>query len=169
MNVFQFEHPTYGNQILSSVKIVPSTNDTLSLGTSSLKWSNVYATTFTGDLSGNATTALTSAKLSSSTVISDKAFDLSNASWVDTGYTFASLATGTYAVQVTSGTNLVASGIMSVYTNLSDTVGDEIPLHVYGTAGWRPYLRTYQNKLQISSNDTSSTSRTVTIKIAQIL
>ena len=169
VNVFQFEHPTYGNQILSSVKIVPSTNDTLSLGTSSLKWSNVYATTFTGDLSGNATTALTSAKLSSSTVISDKAFDLSNASWVDTGYTFASLATGTYAVQVTSGTNLVASGIMSVYTNLSDTVGDEIPLHVYGTAGWRPYLRTYQNKLQISSNDTSSTSRTVTIKIAQIL
>jgi hypothetical protein len=36
---------------------------------------------------------------------------------------------------------------MSVYNNLEDSVGDEIPLHVYGTAGWRPYLRTYQNKL----------------------
>ena len=58
---------------------------------------------------------------------------------------------------------------MSVYKNLSDTAGDEIPLHVYGTAGWRPYLRTYNNKLQISSNDASATSRTVTIKIAQIL
>lgn len=120
-------------------------------------------------ITGNAASASTSAKLSSSTVVNAKAFNLSNASWTDTGYTFASLASGTYAVQVTSGSNLVASGIMSVYKNLSDTAGDEIPLHVYGTAGWRPYLRTYANKLQISSNDTSSTKRTVTIKIAQIL
>ena len=113
--------------------------------------------------------SITAASLNSTTVISAKAFSLSTASWTDTGSTFASLATGTYAIQVTSGSNLVASGIMSVYNNLSDTAGDEIPLHVYGTAGWRPYLRTYANKLQISSNDTSSTSRTVTIKIAQIL
>lgn len=113
--------------------------------------------------------SITAASLNSTTVISAKEFSLSNASWTDTGYTFASLASGTYAVQITSGTNLVASGIMSVYKNLSDTAGDEIPLHVYGTAGWRPYLRTYNNKLQISSNDTSSTKRTVTIKIAQIL
>ena len=139
---------------------------------------NVYSPTLDGigakgtwniSISGNAGSASTSAKLSSTTVISAKAFSLSNASWTDTGYTFASLASGTYAVQITSGTNLVASGIMSVYKNLSDTAGDEIPLHVYGTAGWRPYLRTYANKLQISSNDTSSTKRTVTIKIAQIL
>ena len=62
---------------------------------------------------------------------------------------------------------------MSVCKNLDDTTGDEIPLHVYhkplsGNA-WRPYLRTYANKLQISSNDTSATKRIVTIKIAQIL
>lgn len=120
-------------------------------------------------ITGNAGSASTSAKLSSTTIISSKEFSLSNASWTDTEYTFASLATGTYAVQITSGTDLVASGIMSVYKNLSDTAGDEIPLHVYGTAGWRPYLRTYANKLQISSNDTISTARTVTIKIAQIL
>jgi hypothetical protein len=36
---------------------------------------------------------------------------------------------------------------MSVYTNIADSVGDEIPLHVYGTAGWRPYLRTSAKKL----------------------
>jgi hypothetical protein len=40
---------------------------------------------------------------------------------------------------------------MSVYKNLEDTTGDEIPLHVYhkpssGNA-WRPYLRTFANKL----------------------
>lgn len=117
-------------------------------------------------ITGSASTA---AKLSSTTVVSAKAFSLSNSSWTDTSYTFASLASGTYAVQVTSGSNLVASGLMSVYKNLADTAGDEIPLHVYSTAGWRPYLRTYNNKLQISSNDASATSRTVTIKIAQIL
>ena len=39
---------------LSSRQIAPSTNNSYTLGTSSLKWSNVYATTFTGDLTGNA-------------------------------------------------------------------------------------------------------------------
>lgn len=91
--------------------------------------------------------AVTADYLKPTKIVSGVKFNLSNASWTDTGYTFASLTTGTYAVQVTSGSNLVASGIMSVYTNLSDTAGDEIPLHVYGTAGWRPYLRTYANKL----------------------
>jgi hypothetical protein len=58
---------------------------------------------------------------------------------------------------------------MSVCKNLADTIGDEIPLHVYGTADWRPYLRTNQNKLEISSTDDKPKDRTVTIKIAQIL
>ena len=59
--------------------------------------------------------------------------------------------------------------MFSVVENVSDTIGDEIPLHVYGTASWRPYLRTYNNKLQIASNDASGTSRTVTINIARII
>ena len=121
--------------------------------------------TTTYNIEGNITG--TASKLSSTQII-NKSFSLSQSTWTDTGYTVADLATGTYAVQVTSGTNLVASGIMSVYNNLEDTIGDEIPLHVYGT-GWRPYLRTYQNKLQISSNDVTGKDRTVTIKIAQIL
>lgn len=37
----------------------PGASDTYSLGTSSLKWKNVYATTFTGALSGNASSATT--------------------------------------------------------------------------------------------------------------
>lgn len=111
---------------------------------------------------------ISASKLTSTQII-NKSFSLNHSTWTDTDYSFKDLATGTYAVQVTSGTNLVASGIMSVYNNLEDTTGDEIPLHVYGTAGWRPYLRTFKNKLQISSNDVNATSRTVTIKIAQIL
>ena len=178
---FYISHCDSKNTDLYGIKFRTGWNNTY-LGTweSILDTSNYtyYTVTKTGtgatgtwniSISGNAASASTSAKLSSSTAISAKEFSLSNTSWTDTGYTFANLASGTYAVQITSGTNLVASGIMSVYKNLSDTAGDEIPLHVYGTAGWRPYLRTYANKLQISSNDTSSTKRTVTIKIAQIL
>ena len=56
---------------LSSRQIAPSATNTYTLGTSSLKWSNVYATTFTGNLtgnvtgslSGNATTATTASKV----------------------------------------------------------------------------------------------------------
>ena len=117
-------------------------------------------------ITGNAATA---SSLKSTIIIPTLTKSLSSASWVDTGYTFENLPTGTYAIQVTSGSTLVASGIMSVYKNLVDTVGDEIPLHVYGTATWRPYLRTHQNKLEISSNDIEARNRTVTIKIAQIL
>jgi hypothetical protein len=35
----------------------PKTTNVYTLGTSSLKWNNIYATTFTGALSGNASTA----------------------------------------------------------------------------------------------------------------
>ena len=48
--------------ILTSQNIIPATNNTYYLGRDNLKWNNVYATTFTGDLNGNAdsATALTS-------------------------------------------------------------------------------------------------------------
>ena len=41
----------------SNTAFYPAANNTYSLGTSSSKWSNVYATTFTGSLSGNATSS----------------------------------------------------------------------------------------------------------------
>lgn len=37
--------------------VLPSTNNSFNLGSSSYKWANVYATTFNGNLSGNAATA----------------------------------------------------------------------------------------------------------------
>ena len=42
---------------VNKTTIKPGLDNTISLGTSSLKWSNIYATTFTGDLEGNAKTA----------------------------------------------------------------------------------------------------------------
>lgn len=43
----------------SDTVIEPRSNDTISLGTSTNKFSNIYATTFNGDLSGNASSATT--------------------------------------------------------------------------------------------------------------
>lgn len=43
--------------VINSNMVFPGTTNVVSLGTSSYKWSNVYATTFIGALSGNATTA----------------------------------------------------------------------------------------------------------------
>ena len=46
--------------------ITPNADNTYALGSSSKKWSNVYATTFTGALSGNASTATTATNVSAS-------------------------------------------------------------------------------------------------------
>ncbi len=51
-----------GNIIIYN-SLSPSSNNSRTLGTSALKWNNVYATTFTGNLSGNAVTASSAAKL----------------------------------------------------------------------------------------------------------
>lgn len=107
-------------------------------------------------------------KLTSTAIKTNQSYSLKNSSWTDTGYSISGLETGSYMIQVTS-TNMVASGIFSVQKSLTDTMGDEIPLHVYGSAGWRPYLRTNGTKLEISANHASAVSRTVTIKIVQII
>ena len=54
-NVLQLGMNTYDATFSGNVN--PAVTDTKTLGTSSLKWANVYATTFTGDLAGNAATA----------------------------------------------------------------------------------------------------------------
>ena len=46
-------------QLTTNAPLVPTTNNSITLGTASFKWSNVYSTTFTGDLTGNVTGNLT--------------------------------------------------------------------------------------------------------------
>ena len=46
-------------QLSTNAPLVPTTDNTVALGTASFKWSNVYATTFTGNLTGNVTGNLT--------------------------------------------------------------------------------------------------------------
>ena len=54
---------------LSSRQIAPSATNSYDLGTSSLKWRNVYATTFTGNLTGNASTATTATSATTATKV----------------------------------------------------------------------------------------------------
>lgn len=55
---FYVNGTSYFNGDISGVgNIYPLTDNSKNLGSSSLKWANVYATTFNGSLSGNATTA----------------------------------------------------------------------------------------------------------------
>ena len=42
-------------QLSTNAPLVPTTDNSVTLGTASFKWSNVYATTFTGNLTGNVT------------------------------------------------------------------------------------------------------------------
>lgn len=51
-----------GLQFFQDGSLRPWSNNAQSLGTSDKKWSNVYATTFTGNLSGNASTATSATK-----------------------------------------------------------------------------------------------------------
>ncbi len=51
-----------GLQFFQDGSLRPWSSNAQSLGTSDKKWSNVYATTFTGNLSGNATTATSATK-----------------------------------------------------------------------------------------------------------
>ena len=51
--------PSTTKTLTSSYGVLPSATNTLSLGNSTYKWSNVYATNFNGALKGNADTATT--------------------------------------------------------------------------------------------------------------
>lgn len=48
---------------LTSTGLLPAVTNTSDIGSSSVKWANVYATTFHGELDGNATTATTADKV----------------------------------------------------------------------------------------------------------
>jgi len=91
---------------------------------------------------------------------------------VDTWTNMATINTldaGTYTIQINSG-NVYASGIFTACGG-TDSVIDEIPLHVSdkGTNTWRPYARVSGNNLQMTTNETTGTARTYTIKILKLI
>ena len=85
-----------GMTLNTSLHLYPNTNNTGSVGTSSNKWNTMYATTFYGALSGNATTATTAAtakKLKYCTLCNE-ASDAATYPWYRMAYAYT---TGTYS------------------------------------------------------------------------
>lgn len=85
--------------------IYPIANNVGSLGTSSLKWANVYATTFNGALSGNATSA-TKANLTTTTN--------AVAYYTDTAGTFGSKASANGVLYATSANGALNWGTLPI-------------------------------------------------------
>ena len=93
----------------------PNTNNTMALGTSTSKWSSVYATTFLGDLNGTintATTGVTQSQGNNSTKIATTAYVDGYSSGVQT------ISEGT-GIKVTNGSSATAT--VSVNYDSADT------------------------------------------------
>ena len=99
---------------LSSRQIAPSATNTYTLGTSSLKWSNVYATTFTGNLTGNVTGSL-----------SGNATTATTASKVNQTLTLTGNVTGSVSLNATGTRTMTTTIADKAVTNgkLADDVG----------------------------------------------
>ena len=93
--------------------IEPSSNNTISLGTSTNKFSNIYATTFNGNLNGNASSA-TTATNADHAISADSATTADSASYADMADTAASADYATKATQDGNGNT-----ISSYYCTLS--------------------------------------------------
>ena len=94
----------------SETVIEPSSNNAISLGTSTNKFSNIYATTFNGDLSGNASSATTA-------VNADHAISADSATTADSATHADSATTADSATKATQDGN--GNTISSYYCTLS--------------------------------------------------
>lgn len=94
----------------SDTVIEPSSNNTISLGTSTNKFSNIYATTFNGDLSGNASSATTATN-------TDHAISADSATHADSAAHADSATTADSATKATQDGN--GNTISSYYCTLS--------------------------------------------------
>lgn len=106
---YQENYYTYNSVITakSNTVIEPSSNNNISLGTSTNKFNTVYATTFNGDLSGNATSA----------THADSADFADSASYAEIADAAASADYATNATQATQDGN--GNTISSYYCTLS--------------------------------------------------
>lgn len=115
---------------LSSRQIAPSANNSYTLGTSSLKWSNVYATTFTGNLTGNASTATTATNATTASKV-NQTLELSG----DVTGSVSLNATGTRTMTTNIAANTVGfaelkSEVGTVYVGSTTPTDDSVKLWV---------------------------------------
>lgn len=175
--------------------IFPTDNSVYSLGSSSLKWNNAYASTFHGYLNGVAkdSQALAGSTLAQIIEAAGGVITITKnlkptVDWLDTGIAGTALSTGTYIVQVSglsSGNtpgiySEIWSGVFSWYSDgTNSTNSDEILLHNAGHAdnGNELYLRTIHQertsggvmKLQMAVKQASTSTVNVTFKFRKMI
>lgn len=175
--------------------IFPTDNSVYSLGSSSLKWNNAYASTFHGYLNGVAkdSQALAGSTLAQIIEAAGGVITITKnlkptVDWLDTGIAGTALSTGTYIVQVSglsSGNtpgiySEIWSGVFSWYSgSTNSTNSDEILLHNAGHADNNNelYLRTIRQgatsggvmKLQMAVKQASTSTVDVTFKFRKMI
>lgn len=175
--------------------IFPTDNSVYSLGSSSLKWNNAYASTFHGYLNGVAkdSQALAGSTLAQIIEAAGGVITITKnlkptVDWLDTGIAGTALSTGTYIVQVSglsSGNtpgiySEIWSGVFSWYSGgTNSTNSDEILLHNAGHADNNNelYLRTIRQgatsggvmKLQMAVKQASTSTVDVTFKFRKMI
>lgn len=114
-----------GGELYGTVK--PYQNNSVDLGTSSQKWNNVYANTFTGALSGNASTATKATQDSRSQQIDTTYIKGLSLSGKTVTYTKGNNSTGTFTLPTASSS---ADGFMTadMYKQISTYLAGDIDL-----------------------------------------
>lgn len=102
--------------------ITPASNNTYNLGSSSNKWANVYATTFVGALSGNASTASLLNNVSANCGTSASTWNNNKGGTIVWGQRFTfNAGKATYTPSGGTATNVTDSGDISLFLTSSTT------------------------------------------------
>ena len=145
-------------------EVIPGqNNDFINLGTSSYKWKNVYATTFNGDLNGNAATATKAMLDSAEQQINTTYIKGLSASGRTITYTKGDGTTGTITTQDTNttysaGTGLSLSGTIFNHSNsitAGTAQGDADKTLTFGGTFTIPTI-TYDSQGHITSKGTTT-------------
>lgn len=170
---------TTADDYIKNKPTIPTVNN----GTLTIQKNGTNVATFTANQSGNATANITVPTIDDVIVIEKEL--TATTDWTDTGISSSDLDTGTYIVQVYTGTTYASlwsehfSGVMSWYageTNSSDT--DEILLHNAGHAsnGGDFFLRVKRNSrgsgnlsLQYAFTSSSATAATIKFSFRRII
>ncbi len=147
--------------IAKNADTLPDLNNTHTIGSSTMMFSNIYSTTFTGALTGNATTATNSTQLNS-----QAASYYTNATNLASGTVPAGRLTGSYAIAITgnadSATNSSQVGGVSI-GGLVQTAGNQ------NIAG----IKTFDNDVVITGdltiNGTTTTVDTTNLAVEDAL
>lgn len=108
--------------------ILPHTNNTFNLGGSSLKWANVYATTFTGNLAGNAyySSSAGYSATAGRAIYADFSLEADTANYAHTASYAATADSASYAYNIATS-NIVTTSTIDTLTDDTVSVVPNIP------------------------------------------